>query len=94
MNEQVELTCKGCGNKVMRKPLPEPKNGRERNNIRFICPKCGAKNTRDGRALYIKSEAPNLEKTQENQETPKETKPKRSIKNAEPTPSQEPAEPA
>jgi NAD-dependent SIR2 family protein deacetylase len=52
--EKVKLTCKACNKETERKPKEEPKTPKEKKQIYFICPSCGAKNLRDGTAIYKK----------------------------------------
>ncbi len=53
--EKVKVTCKACGKEVERSPKEPPKTPKEKKQIHFICPGCGAKNLRDGTAIYTKN---------------------------------------
>jgi NAD-dependent SIR2 family protein deacetylase len=74
--EKIKLTCKACGKETERKPKPEPKNAKEARQILFICRSCGARNLRNGTAIYLKE-------PKEKQQLPKEAQVKEPERSAD-----------
>ena len=52
--EKIKVTCAACKKETERAPKEPPKTPKEKKQINFICPHCGAKNLRDGTAIYKK----------------------------------------
>lgn len=78
--EKIKINCKACGAEKEITPKPEPKNGREKAEILFICRACGSANLRNGTAKLIKK--PKKTENQPNNEPKnKPIKTERSIKN-------------
>lgn len=50
--EKVDSTCVACGTVCRKNKKPEPKDNREKKQVDFRCFACGAKNLRDGTAIY------------------------------------------
>lgn len=55
--EKIKVICKACNKETERAPKEPPKTPKEKKQIHFICPACGAKNLRDGTAIYNKAPA-------------------------------------